>query len=272
MFFPHFICWYAVHSEPSSCPLPLKVLFAPNSVLVCSSTRLLSFGTTTNFSLSLLSETCVIFFFFSRIIRHIALGLPQHWSRDDNFGYTTEGLALRSLLKMFEVDGEYCRKLNDTTTIQEEAGVLSKPVHDLSDRYLLDLYQFATKAHGRKSFAFHLWWNSQISESFWSAVGKSPSSAEIISLIRTRSKAGFKSIQKVKRRGNKRSISIDIIILFARNLPTNMARNYSYSRNDDPQLKRATCGAFSCGPLKHTKDFQSNEIMGNDHSLVTFTI
>lgn len=91
----------------------------------------------------------------------------------------------------------------------------------------------------------------QLSDWFSSTVGISPSLADVLLLVPTRAVARFQYMQELHRRANSRSISTDMIILFARSFPTEMDTVHRHASDDDTPAKRTTYGNFPFNPLEH---------------------
>lgn len=87
-----------------------------------------------------------------------------------------------------------------------------------------------------------------------------------------RSAARFESIQKLNRRTDKRSTTIDMITFFARELPMDMDSFYRHENDSDTSEKRATCGSSPYDPLEHMEGVPSNEIMVSNQSSAASTV
>lgn len=144
-----------------------------------------------------------------------AAGSCSRCSRDDRVENIASRVTLLSLLTLFQYIKQYYHQ-NEQDYISRKIGLLSKPDHALSDRDLLDLYEFAGETPWRNWLCYSSAQDLHLSDGFHPTVGISPSCTETIPLVLTRETARIRSMQEPERRANRRGISIDIDIIFVK--------------------------------------------------------
>lgn len=138
----------------------------------------------------------------------------------------------------------------ENNSSRKDEYILSRPVHSLSDRDQLVLFEFAFRTNNRRGLLF-ICRCLQLFDSFWFNVGISPSSADALLLFFSKFSVRFHSLQESNRRISRRGISIDMIIYFTRSLPMDIGTVHKHAGDDGTRVKRATNAASLCDPLRY---------------------